>query len=509
MYIFGEFSGQLRFVEAFISANVALINATNFQGNTALHEASEKGHSEIVEFLANNSEEIINNKNRQGQTALHLAVIKGHLEVVKVLTDKNADAEVTDCNFRNALYYAIYYAHFEIIKHLAENGVTINSKGKHQFNPLYIAAKKGDLALVKYLVEKGADVNAKIPKYQQTALFEATWKGHLNVVEFLIDKKAQIGVKDKGGSTALHNACTSHGPLNTVSPKCRLDIVKFLVSREAPLRAKDGKGNMPLHRAILTCPCKAKKPEETQTCGSSMDIAQVLIEKNNTLMEEKDKDGNTGLLLALKEGHSGLVNFFLERGANINARDKDLNNAAHVAFQLGLHEHLNQLLENKTLKINQKNKSGDTVFHLALKENQLPVAELLIVNGASIEIKDADGNTALLLMLKKGNLNLVNFLLGKGADINAKDKDLSNAAHVALQLGLHEHLKQFLESKKLKIDEKNKSGDTLLHLVLKENLWPVAELLIVNGASIALKLKRQRWKHRFASGLKNWQCCIY
>jgi ankyrin repeat protein len=102
---------------------VTLIEDKNYRGNTALQEASKKGHSKIVKYLANNFEEIINEKNHKGQTALHLAVIKGHLEVVKVLTNKNA---ANDGNFKNALCYAIYYNHFEIVKYLIENGVTIN-----------------------------------------------------------------------------------------------------------------------------------------------------------------------------------------------------------------------------------------------------------------------------------------------------------------------------------------------------------------------------------------------
>ena len=469
-----KISGKNRLVAIFISSNVNIM-AKNDYGETALHEASINGHSDVAKLLVDNSDKIINEKNHLKQTALHLAVISGHLEVVKILIEKNANAEILDSKYKSPLYYAIQLDRFEIVIHLIENGATINSKRKNKFKPLYIAARKGDIVLAKYFVEKGADVNAKITKYQQTALHEATGKGHLTFVQFLIEQAdAHIGIKDKEGVTALHMACTQG----------HFEIVQYLVNKKAPIRAKDKEGNIPLHRAILG---RDDKLDETAT-RRSIDIIQFFLEKNKSLIEEKNNGGNTALLLALKKGKLGFVEFLLENGANIKAKDKDLNNVAHIAFQRGLREYLKQFLESKNLKIDEKNAAGKSLLHLAIEEYDLQMATLLLSHGANFVVRDSDENTPLHLAARTGQTELIrNLIQKKGKKIakflNEMNEDGNTPLHLAV-IGEHFGAVQALVDRGANVLDRNCAGDDVMLLSAKTGNVEMVQFFSTKGLSI-------------------------
>ena len=62
-------------------------------GATALHLASESGHTELVGLLMSN-ESILNIRSVDGSTAVFVASQNGHFEVVELLLKANADPQL-------------------------------------------------------------------------------------------------------------------------------------------------------------------------------------------------------------------------------------------------------------------------------------------------------------------------------------------------------------------------------------------------------------------------------
>lgn len=60
------------------------INHQDFNGNSALHDASAGGHFEVVKVLTSRAVSI-NLKNTEGATPLYLAVEEDHFDIVKLL----------------------------------------------------------------------------------------------------------------------------------------------------------------------------------------------------------------------------------------------------------------------------------------------------------------------------------------------------------------------------------------------------------------------------------------
>jgi RNA polymerase sigma factor (sigma-70 family) len=62
-----------------------------------------------------------------------------------------------------------------------------------------------------------------------------------------------------------------------------------------------------------------------------------------------------------------------------------------------------------------------TAFDAAASDAELPVVELLLVDGLDVDTADSGGRTLLSLAAQRGNLDAVEFLIGHGADVNARD----------------------------------------------------------------------------------------
>jgi RNA polymerase sigma-70 factor (ECF subfamily) len=62
-----------------------------------------------------------------------------------------------------------------------------------------------------------------------------------------------------------------------------------------------------------------------------------------------------------------------------------------------------------------------TVFDAAASEGELPLVELLLVDGLDVDAADAAGRTLLSLAAQRGNLDAVELLIRHRADLNARD----------------------------------------------------------------------------------------
>lgn len=80
-------------------------------------------------------------------------------------------------------------------------------------------------------------------------------------------------------------------------------------------------------------------------------------------------------------------------------------------------------LINKGANVNIKDKSGFTALHFAVFEDNLSIVQLLVDSGCNIDSLDDQGNTALWrsVMLTDGNSPISKFLISKGADIKKEN----------------------------------------------------------------------------------------
>jgi ankyrin repeat protein len=146
-------------------------------------------------------------------------------------------------------------------------------------------------------------------------------------------------------------------------------------------------------------------------------------------------------------GHKTTAQLLLKRGATIDARDKYLQSALHIAAQNRECEAVVRLLL-KRANIEAKDWKGLTALHLAASSRGCEtIVNLLLRKGAKIEARTKDCLTPLHIAAGgRGCEAIVKLLLMKGADINAKDNNrktpllwATEKKHEATRQLLHQH----------------------------------------------------------------------
>ena len=138
------------------------------------------------------------------------------------------------------------------------------------------------------------------------------------------------------------------------------------------------------------------------------------------------------------------------------------------AANIGDIETVRQYL-NAGMDVNAKHK-GRTLLHAAAGRGREVIAELLIDNGANVNVKDALAATPLHEAANIGDNELVELLIAKGADVNANDIYGSTPLHKAAHRGRKAAVTLFI-SKGADVNAINRENRTPLDLAEKVEVY--------------------------------------
>lgn len=225
-----------RIARALIRAN-ADVNATDKDGDTALHLACSVGNLEIVQIVASRSN--INTLNNAGRTPLSHAAYESRPDIVRFLIDHGADVSAINGQRQwTPLHYCSQFLTertLETIKILVENGADINSRTDNNATALHIAAQKGDVHVIGYLIDHGALVDARTDG-GRNPLFQATATGHVEAVRLLAEAGADVNV--------METDALKFRPLHIAVMKKDLKMVQTLLSLQAEPNVQCGLENL-------------------------------------------------------------------------------------------------------------------------------------------------------------------------------------------------------------------------------------------------------------------------
>jgi len=138
-----------------------------------------------------------------------------------------------------------------------------------------------------------------------------------------------------------------------------------------------------------------------QDAAKSGDLAGVQAELDKGAnVNAKDKNGATPLHRAAWFGHKEIVELLIAKGADVNAKD-DSQSSNYVGTPLNCaawkgHKEIAELLIDNGADVNAKSDWFErTPLHDAIWENRKEVVELLIAKGADVNAKDVYGDTPL------------------------------------------------------------------------------------------------------------------
>ena len=285
-------------------------------------------------------------------------------------------------------------------------------------NNIVQAAERGDLEEVKDKYEDGADINTKTGTLNSTALHHAAANGDTEMISYLLKNGADKKIVDVKGETALFRAARNG----------HKKAVELLLNSD---------------------PTKAK------------------MEVNTADKMEHLTTANTPLLAAAFKGHTDVVQFLIEKGAEVNHTDTNDNSALTLAARM-----------KQTENMSAADASAKRTATIAA----------LVEKGAIIDHTDSIGATALHYLAELGDVAAIKLLAEKKANLNVQDSAGRTPLIAAADYGREDALKALIELQ-AELNLTNSNGDTALMVATTYGYKGCVEALMAAKADLSLTNK--------------------
>lgn len=386
---------------------------------------------------------------------------------------------------------------------LSMEGNAVNKMTHDGRHYLLWAAYKGNLPLMKHLIKAGSQIDL-VDDHGYGLMTFAANAGQKNtaVYDLILASGGKVKETNRAGATALL----------LLAPHLEDDqLITYFKGKGLDVKDKDANGNSMFHyaarRGNLSLMKKLVKlgvdyKAISKTGGNAMLFASLGARGYSNPIEVYQYLAELGLEADIVdwEGHSPLhylasgtkdpavIDFFLEKGVNVNQIDEDGNTAFLNAIRsnnLDIAKHL----APKVSDINHTNHEGYSALTYAIMRNSLPAFNFLREKGADVKVVDAEGNNLVYHIFRSyqsSNKESFDLFLKTAQKHQLPYKEGfekgNTLVHIAVDKADH-----YLLDKALKlgvpINQKNKEGLTPLHLAaMKAKSKDLLAFLLEKGA---------------------------
>lgn len=394
------------------------LNATQVDGMTALHWAVYHNDLETTEALLNAGAKA-DVHNRYQVSPLSLACTNGNNEIVKKLLEAGADANTSLPGGETVLMTAARTGIPEVVRSLIKEGADVNAREIKQQTAIMWAAAEGHADVVSLLMDAGADYQASLES-GFTAFFFAIRNGHTDVIRVFQEKGIDVNV------TMIHEKRMRKGPKIGTSPLMlaiengHYEIAIALI--DAGANPNDQRsGYAPLHAMVpirrpeigdgdngIAAPKGSGKLNTTQFLHELIkrgaDVNARIIKGKERRGARIATTGATAFLLASQSADMEYLKILISYGADPLIPTADKSTPLMMAAGLGT-EAVGEIpgTEEEALEVlkfqlalgadvNAVDNNGETAMHGAAYKNFPKVADLLVANGADIQIWNTKNN---------------------------------------------------------------------------------------------------------------------
>jgi len=357
-------TGKLDAVKVLLAGG-AKVNVTEpYKGETALMWAAAEGNAKAADLLIEFGADV-KAKSRAGFTPLLFAVRNGELDAVKVLLQHGANANDVAPDRTTALNMAVVNAYFELASVLLDHGANPNapdprgsalhtiawlrkpgsdgavSSGNTPHAPPVPTGEMSGIELARLLLEHGAKPNIRVDWKENTftkdggtarnppdihlgrhllsyigatPFYVAAKNGDASYMKLLAEHGADPKIPTKAGITPLMVAAgldywegESPGPFTGVTEAERLDAVKLAVALGSDINAHADFGDYPM------------------VGDASYTLLYYPLNMNDLLdkgVGDPRWSGSTPLIGAVVSGQPAIVQYLIDRGAELTAKTK-------------------------------------------------------------------------------------------------------------------------------------------------------------------------------------------
>jgi ankyrin repeat protein len=426
-----------------------------------LHRCALFGLEEAVVFLLDRGADP--NPPIKTRKPLYWAATNGHVSICGLLLDReDATGQLsTQADYQAAFGAAAEEGNLEIVRMiLARRGVGLNNKNQYGDSPLQSAARKGHVALLGFLVEQGALIEEN--EQADQALISAVSAGHLEIVKILCTTgKVSPNAQDGQGRSALYYAADLKDPDSR--KENGEEMARFLLEKgadpnptngaEGPLIQAVVHGHINMIRLLLEHHADPTR-DSGGWCPLTSAIKYNSTEAMTVLLEAKVDDATVrkawledGLRYACREGDRSAALQLLKAGADINA-----------------------VVESGPYK-------GSSPLLLAIANDHIKTAQLLIRQGALQDLADEGGLLPLACAAKNGYDILVRDLVRAGGNPDLKSGPNEDTLLILAVENEREKVIKVLLQNGADKELTNKFGDLALDIAEEKGNKDIIELL--------------------------------
>ncbi|XP_072282406.1 protein phosphatase 1 regulatory subunit 12C isoform X9 [Pyxicephalus adspersus] len=191
-----------------------IIDSTNADGISALHQACIDENLEVVEFLVNHGANV-NQADNEGWTPLHVAASCGYMEIAEYLLKHSANIAAVNSDGDVPLDIAEDDCMETLLRaEIEKRGIDIEAAKREEEEVMLQDARQW--------LNAGKIEDIRHPKTGASALHVAAAKGYVEIMRLLLQAGFDPNVQDKDGWTPLHAA--AHWG---VEEACRLLVENF------------------------------------------------------------------------------------------------------------------------------------------------------------------------------------------------------------------------------------------------------------------------------------------
>ncbi|XP_009687645.1 nuclear factor NF-kappa-B p105 subunit isoform X3 [Struthio camelus] len=238
----------------------------------------------------------------------------------------------------------------------------------------------------------------QLAKRHANALFDYAVTGDVKML--LAVQRHLTVVQDDNGDNVLHLAIIH---LHTELVKNLLEVVPDLNCNDV-INMRNDLYQTPLHLAVITK--QADVVEDLLTAGADIGLL--------------DRHGNSVLHLAATEGDDKILSLLLKHkkiSPMVDLSNGEGLSAIHMVVMANSVTCLRQLIAAGVNVNAQEQKSGRTALHLAVEQENIPLAGCLLLEGdADVDSTTYDGTTPLHIAAGRGSTKLAALLKAAGAN---------------------------------------------------------------------------------------------
>ncbi|XP_076655935.1 uncharacterized protein LOC143360718 isoform X2 [Halictus rubicundus] len=259
----------------------------------------------------------------------------------------------------------------------------------------------------------------------------------------------------------------------------RTEIVKLLLINGSKVNNKSKKhSDTPLHLAIV---------------NGDIEIVKMLLDRGADI-DAKNKCGCTPLYNAVRNKKMKVIELLLKHRANVNARDNNGKSPLCVAAEGGCLQIVEHLLEYSAdvnaityIKARIYFCEGYTPLHYAVESGSEKIVNLLLKNNANVNTVAIYGVTPLHIAAMDGYVQIAEDLLNHGSYTNSVCtlgfQEGYTPLHFACQQGSEEAVRLFL-SRGADVNANAKDNLMPIHVATKAGHETVVKLLLEHGAKV-------------------------